>query len=433
MWGLIDCDNFFCSCERVWRPDLNGKPVVVLSNNDGCVVARSREAKAIGIRMGLPYYQMLEQYSPDAVTAFSSNYTLYGDMSDRVMATVREEVPLMHQYSIDEAFFDLTGFEAKDYKEWGERLAQKVYKWTGIPVSMGIAPTKTLAKMAAKYAKKYPGYHKCCVIATEEQRIKALSMYDVGDVWGIGRRIAARLAPYGVYTAYDYTMKSRQWVKSRFHVPGERTWLELRAINAVPVDEMNGKKKQSIMTSRSFPQMLTSLEDLEMHVANYASRCALKLRRQKTVCKTIYVFIHSNPFRPDLPQYSPGISFELPTPSNSSITITETALRLLHTIFKPGIRYKRGGVMVSDISPEEGVIPSLFDPDIQKIVKYNAVSRAVDRINSKLGVDTLILASQLYTTFDHQTGKPVDFTHAIRRALLSPDYSTSIEAFIVNC
>ena len=429
MWGLVDCDNFFCSCERVFRPELNGKPVVVLSNNDGCVVARSREAKAMGIRMGIPYYQMLQQFPESGVTAFSSNYKLYGDMSARVMATLREEVPALHQYSIDEAFLDLHGMEKYNIKEWGENLAAKVKKWTGIPVTIGIAPSKTLAKMAGKYGKNYPGYNKCCVISTDEQREKALKLFPVEDVWGIGRRITRRLEIGGIRTAYEFTQKSRSWIKSRFHVPGERTWLELRGHDVIGVDEMEGKKKQTIITSRSFPGMITDIEDLRTHVANYAARCALKLRKQQSVCGMVTVFLQSNFFREDLPQYSNNGTFVFTTSTNTTPEIVSAAIRILDGVYKKGIHYKRAGVMVADISSACAVQPDLFEFDPVLSKKYRTISEAMDEINRTLGVDTVILASQQYKEKDEMTGKSVSFSHAIKRALLSPDYSTSFEAF----
>ena len=361
MWGLVDCDNFFCSCERVFRPELSSRPVVVLSNNDGCVVARSKEAKKLGVKMGLPYYQMLEQFPGVGITAFSSNYKLYADMSARVMATLREEVPGLHQYSIDEAFLDLHGMNAYDLKKWGENLATKVKKWTGIPVTIGIAPTKTLAKMAGRFGKNYPGYHKCCLIATDEQREKALRLFPTEDVWGIGRRIARRLGMSGVKTAYDFTQKSRSWVRSKFHVPGERTWLELRGNDVIAVDEMDGKKKQTIITSRSFPGMIADIDQLATHIANYAARCALKLRKQNSVCGMVTLFIQSNFFREDLPQYSNSASFVFTTPTNTTIEIVRMAREILPVIFKEGIHYKRAGVMVSDISSASAIQPDLFE------------------------------------------------------------------------
>lgn len=431
MWGLIDCDNFFCSCERVFRPELNRRPVVVLSNNDGCVVALSKEVKAMGIKLGLPYYQMLQQYPNSGITAFSSNYKLYGDMSARVMAVIREEVPRLYQYSIDEGFIDLHGMAEKDLKAFGEKLSKKVLKWTGIPITIGIAGTKTLAKVAARFGKNYPGYNKCCVISGEEQRIKALQLFEVEKVWGIGRRIARKLNSQGVKTAYDFTMKPRDWVKSRFHVPGERTWLELRGEDVLSIDEMDTKTKQSIVTSRSFPDMISDLQDLKVHIANYASRCASKLRRQQTVCGMVTVFIQSNFFREDLPQYSNSKSFIFNTPTNTTPEIVKTCEKLLEAIYRNGIHFKRGGVMVSEISSAKAVQPDLFEYNAELSKKYRTISEAIDEINEKLGADTVILVSQQYLKRD-ETGKSVKFSHAIKRALLSPDYSTSINAFTVK-
>lgn len=426
MWGLVDCDNFFCNCERVFRPDLNGKPLVVLSNNDGCCVAISKEAKRIGVKMGLPYYQMLEQFPDSGIIAFSSNYKLYADMSARVMATLREEVPLLHQYSIDECFLDLHGMNRFDLKEFGEKLTQKVLKWTGVPVTLGIAPTKTLAKVATRFGKSYPAYNKCCVISTEQQREKALRIFDVEDVWGIGRRIARQLKYAGVITAYDFTQRSRKWVKGRFHLPGERTWLELRGEDVIGVDEMDGRTKKSIMTSRSFPTMITDFNELMPHVANYASRCALKLRKQNTVCSMVTVFLQSNFFREDLSQYSNSGSFLFTTPTNSSIEIVGVAQNLLKTIYKPGIHYKRGGVMVSEISSANAIQPDLFEFDPLVDKKHRAICKTIDEINNRIGMDSIILASQWYC------GGAMRFSNAIKRSLLSPDYSTSFEAFVVK-
>ena len=431
MWGLVDCDNFFCSCERVFRPELNKKPVVVLSNNDGCVIALSKEVKAMGMKLGLPYYQMLEQYPNSGITAFSSNYKLYGDMSARVMAVVRESVPVLYQYSIDEGFMDLHGMGKTDLKEFGENLSKKVLKWTGIPVTIGIAPTKTLAKVAARFGKNYPGYHKCCLISSDEQRDKALRLFDVEDVWGIGRRIARKLHGIGVHTAYDFTQRSRTWIKAKFHVPGERTWLELRGFDVIGIDEMGAKTKQSIVTSRSFPEMISDMDELTSHVANYASRCAMKLRRQNTVCRMVTVFLQSNFFRDDLEQYSKSASFFFHTPTNTTPEIVEAALRTMEMVFREGIKYKRGGVMVSEISSAKAIQPDLFEFDASLSRKYRSISEAIDEINLRLGADTIMLASQQYSKRD-ESGKNVKFTHAIKRALLSTDYSTSIHAFTVR-
>lgn len=430
MWGLVDCDNFFCSCERVFRPDLNGRPVVVLSNNDGCVIARSKEAKAMGVDMCLPYYQMLEKFDRSGITAFSSNYTLYGDLSARVMAILSQDTPSVLQYSIDEAFIDLHGIDPSTLKEFGERLAAKIRRWTGVPVSIGIAPTKTLAKVAVLFAKRYPAYRKCCIIDSEARRFKALQLTDVSDVWGVGSRTARALRAEGVNSALDFAQCKSLWVRRRFHVTGERTWRELRGENAVSIDSLDVPHK-SILTSRSFPGMITSLEELTPHVANYAARCALKLRRQHSVCGMVTVFADSNRFREDLQQYRGSAYCRFSTPTSSTPEIVQTALNVLQRIYRPDISFKRAGVMVTDLSSDAAIQPDLFsyDPDLAR--KYRSLSEAIDEINNRLGADTVILASQQYRAKDSR-GKNVKFTSAIRRALKSPDYSTSIDAFRIH-
>lgn len=430
MWALVDCDNCFCSCERVFRPDLEHRPVVVLSNNDGCVVARSAEAKALGVRMGIPYFQMLEQFAGSGIVAFSSNYALYGDMSARVMSILRDVAPEMLQYSIDEAFLDLRGIPEEGLKEWGERLAAKVRRWTGMPVSIGMAPTKTLAKLASRFAKKYPGYKKCCLISGETARLKALSLTDASDVWGIGRRISRRLALEGIVSAADFAAKDRKWVRRIFHVTGERTWCELNGIEAVELSDFDVEKK-SIMTSRSFPDMLKDYDDVATHVANFAARCSAKLRRQGSVCSMLTVFVSSNFFREDLERYSNSGFVTFPTPVNSVTEIVEAALSVLRAIFRPGILYKKAGVMVSEFSDASVVQPDLFWFDAALSRRYRSLSEAIDEINLRLGSDTIVLASQQYSQKD-ENGKHMKFQGAIRRALKSPDYSTRPDSFRVK-
>lgn len=430
MIGLVDCDNFFCSCERVFRPDLARRPVVVLSNNDGCVVARSREVKDMGIPEGLPYYQLLEQYPDAGITAFSSNYTLYGDMSARVMDVLRSEAPEVVQYSIDEAFLLLDGLDPAGLKEWGERLCRKVRQWTGMPVSLGIAPSKTLAKMASKFAKKYPGYRSCCVIASEEQREAACRIFPIGDVWGIGRRMARALQPFGVTTAHGFADLPQEWVRRRFHVTGERTWRELRGDSVIDFDGLDGVERKSIVTSRSFPSILTSLDDLRPHVANYAARCAMKLRRQHSVCSLLTVFVQSNYFRDDLPQYSAGVSRSFLTPTATTCELVAAAEAALNEVYRRGVHYKRAGVMVAGIGPEAPMQPALFGYDPERSRKLRMASATLDALNRRLGADTVTVAAQQYTQRDAD-GRSVKFAGAIRRALKSPDYTTCLGAFTV--
>lgn len=431
MVGLIDCDNFFCSCERVFRPDLARTPLVVLSNNDGCVVARSKEVKAMGIPEGMPYYQLREQYPDSGIVAFSSNYALYGDLSARIVSILREEAPEVVQYSIDESFLDLSGMERFDYHNWGERLCQKILKYTGMPVSLGIAPTYTLAKMASKYAKKYPAFKKCSVIATEEQREKALRLFPIGDVWGIGRRIRRSLEQVGVNTAFDFASLPKEYVRRKYHVTGERTWKELHGIPCITIDGLDGVTKKSIVTSRSFPNMIRDLAYLRSHVANYAARCALKLRRQNSVCSLLTTFIQSNHFREDLTQYDNSATHSFLTPTNTTNEIVAMATAILDSIFRNGIYYKRAGIMVSGISSADSIQPDLFEYDPDQSRKLRALSSALDRINGKMGADTVMLGAQQYR-MRSPDGKSIKFVNAIRRDMKSPDYTTSLGSFVVN-
>lgn len=244
MFALVDCNNFYCSCERVFNPALRTSPVVVLSNNDGCIIARSNEAKAMGIAMGTPFYQVKDMLERNKVAVFSSNYTLYGDMSRRVMMLLSEFAPDVSQYSIDEAFVDLSGFGSGDMlREYGMNIVRAIGKGTGIPVTMGIAPTRTLAKVASKYGKRFKGYHGVCLIDTDDKRIKALQGLDVADVWGIGRRSVSKLNYYGVHTAYDLVQRSESWVRKMLTISGVRTWRELHGESCIDIEELPQKKK----------------------------------------------------------------------------------------------------------------------------------------------------------------------------------------------
>ncbi|MDE6266400.1 MAG: Y-family DNA polymerase [Muribaculaceae bacterium] len=430
MVGLVDCDNFFCSCERVFRPDLARVPLVVLSNNDGCVVARSAEAKKMGVREGLPYYQLLEQFPDGKIVAFSSNYTLYGDLSARIMQILRDEAPDVIQYSIDEAFLVLDGVGEDGLKQWGERLCAKVLRYTGMPVSLGIAPSKTLAKVASRYAKKYPGYRKCCLMANETQRRKALESFPVEDVWGIGRRISASLQMQGVTTALQFASLPKDMVRKRYHVTGEQTWRELNGEDVIRLECMSDTKKKTIMTSRSFPGMLTEMADLGTHVANYAARCAVKLRRQQSVCEMVTVFIQSNHFREDLLQYDASASHTFATATATTGELVNASLRLLEKIYRQGIYYKRAGVMVSGVGSALALQPDLFEFNPAERAKQMNVCAALDSINGRMGADTVVLGAQQYRQ-KSADGKSVKFVNAIRRALKSPDYTTVLGSFEV--
>lgn len=378
MYGLVDCNNFYASCERVFNPSLNGKPVVVLSNNDGCVIARSNESKALGIKMGIPAYQIKDLVSSHGVAVFSSNYTLYGDMSGRVMSMLAELSPEIEVYSIDEAFVNLDGI--RDLESIGRKMVSGVTRGTGIPVSLGVAPTKTLAKIANKFAKKYPAYDQLCIIDSEEKRIKALQLTEIGDVWGIGRRQAAKLQKQGIKTAYDFTRFSGAWVRKNMTVVGERTWKELHGISCIDMENAPPAKKQ-ICTSRSFGKMLTDIDTISEAIASHASTCAKKLRKQQSYAASLMVFIHTNNFREDLPQYWKNTVIHLPVPTNDTQEIVHYALAGLRTIYLNGYQYKKAGVIITEIT--EGAQLGLFD--LVDRDKRERLMQAVDKINGEHG------------------------------------------------
>ena len=422
MYGIIDCDNCYVSCERVFRPDLKDKPVVVLSNNDGCVVARSNEAKKMGIKAGTPYFQLAEQFPNQKIVVFSSNYELYGELTSRVVSIIRKEAPAYFRYSIDECFVYLDGMEKIDLKAWGEELHKKIKRNVGMPVSIGLAPNKTLAKMASHFAKKYQGYRHCCMIDSDEKRIKALKLYPIDEVWGIGRRYAARLEALGVKTAYDFAEHNQTWVKATFNnIVIERTWRELDGEDCVPNEEM--AKKKSICTSRSFNGMITDLDGLRTHVSNYAARCAEKLRQQGTVASIVGVFLNTNAFREDLPQYWNFQEMRLLTPSSSTVTIVKAANEVLQKLYRQGYHYKKAGVIVMGIGPNSPIQQDLFDMNAEQFEKMKRLDAVIDRINKVNGTETIVLGSQQYTQKDGK-GKANVFANAIKHDFKSKNPTT---------
>ena len=422
MYGIIDCDNCYVSCERVFRPDLNGKPVVVLSNNDGCIVARSNEAKKLGIKAGLPYFQLQQQFPDQKIAVFSSNYELYGELTARVVTIIRQEAPQYFRYSIDECFVWLDGMEHVDLKLWGENLHRRIKRCVGVPVSVGLAPNKTLAKMASHFAKKHPGYRHCCLIDSDEKRIKALKLFPVEDVWGIGRRYAAKLDALGIHTAYEFASMSEASLNASFNnVVISRTWAELNGIDCVPNEAMAAKK--SICTSRSFNGMVSDLDTIKIHVANYAARCAEKLRQQDTVASIVGVFLNTNYFRDDLPQYWQFKEVSLPTPTNATTTIVKAAHGVLDDIFRQGYRYKKAGVIVMGIAPTSPIQLNLFDINAERFEKLKSLDKVIDRINKVNGTETVILAAQQYRQKDGQ-GKADVFANAIKHDFRSKNPTT---------
>ena len=422
MYGIIDCDNCYVSCERVFRPDLKDKPVVVLSNNDGCVVARSNEAKKMGIKAGTPYFQLAEQFPNQKIVVFSSNYELYGELTSRVVSIIRKEAPAYFRYSIDECFVYLDGMEHLDLKAWGEDLHKIIKQSVGMPVSIGLAPNKTLAKMASHFAKKYQGYRHCCMIDSDEKRIKALKLYPIDEVWGIGRRYAARLEALGVKTAYDFAEHNQSWVRATFNnIVIERTWRELNGEDCVPNEEM--AKKKSICTSRSFNGMITDLDGLRTHVSNYAARCAEKLRQQGTVASIVGVFLNTNAFREDLPQYWNFQEMRLITPSSSTITIVKAANEVLQKLYRQGYHYKKAGVIVMGIGPNSPIQQDLFDTNAEQFEKMKRLDAVIDRINKVNGTETIVLGSQQYTQKNGK-GKANVFANAIKHDFKSKNPTT---------
>lgn len=415
MFALVDCNNFYASCERAFRPDLNGKPIVVLSNNDGCVIARSNEAKAIGIPMGAPAFKNEELFKKNDVKVFSANFPLYGDMSHRVMSILSEYTPEIEIYSIDEAFLKLNGLERIDFNEYFKEVRAKVLKWTGIPISIGVAKTKALSKVANKIAKKFSDRTGgVFIIDNDKKRNNALKWLDIDDVWGIGRRHAKRLKALKVNTAFDFTQLNDNYVKKHMTVVGLRLKRDLLGIPNLDIEEV--KDKQNIATTRSFERDYTELEELKERVASFAVVCAEKLRRQNSCCQAIMVFIHTNGFRSELPQYSKNIVIKLPFPSNSSIELTKFSHQALEKIFREGYHYKKAGVIVLDLVPDNPRQIALFENSNPKHVP---IMKVMDNINDKYGQHTLKLAAQ-----DPKR------LWKMRQEKLSPRYTTDLNDII---
>ena len=422
MYGIVDCDNCYVSCERVFRPDLNDKPVVVLSNNDGCVVARSNEAKLMGIKGGMPYYQLAEQFPNQDIAVFSSNYELYGELTGRVVEIIRKESPAYFRYSIDECFVYFNGIEQLDLKDWGEKLHKRIKRSVGMPTSIGIAPNKTLAKMAGHFAKKYQGYHHCCLIDNDEKRVKALKLFPISEVWGIGRRYASRLQAMGVQTAFDFAERNLSWVRATFkNIVVERTWHELNGEDCIPNEEL--AKKKSICISRSFNGMITDLDGLRTHVSNFAARCSEKLRQQGTVASIVGVFLHTNAFREDLPQYWNFQEMRLITPTNSSIAIVKAANNVLRKVYRQDYHYKKAGVIVMGIAPNAPIQQDFFDITAEQIEKLRRLDAVVDHLNKVNGTEFIVLGSQHYTSKGCE-GKAYSFANAIKHEFRSKNPTT---------
>ncbi len=415
MIALVDCNNFYASCERVFQPQLNNTPVVVLSNNDGCVIARSDESKALGIPMGAPFFKLKELVKQHQIKCFSSNFPLYGDMSSRVMQILSNFTPEIEIYSIDEAFLSLEGFKEEELEAYAAQMKKKVEQYTGIPISIGIAPTKALAKVANRIAKKFKERTKgVYLIDNEQKRIKALKWLKIEDVWGIGRQHSKRLQLKQVYTAWDFTELNDAWVRKELSVMGLRLKRELEGQQSLFLEQPQNKK--SIATTRSFKTNITDLETLEERVATFAVHCAEKLRKQKSCCSMISVFLRSNPFDKSQPYVFRNTTISLPYSSDSSILIASYAQKALRHIYKSGVPYKKAGVLVLDLQPNETQQLNLFC-DTQP--KHKDLMKVMDKMNNRYG-KALQLASQ------NLTGKWI-----MRQENLSQRYTTDINELIL--
>ena len=418
MIALVDCNSFFCSVEKVFHPGLEGRPVVVLSNNDGCIVALTPEAKALGLKRGTPIFKVRDIVFRHGVKVFSTNMTLYAAMSRRVTDILRESVAHVENYSIDESFCYLDGYERyHDLVDFMRKIADRVRLWTDIPVSVGIAPSKTLAKIGSKFAKKYPGYKSVCQIDTEAKRRKALELFDLADVWGIGKSTLEALNYYGVQTPLAFADKSESWVRSHFKLPGIRTWMELNGHPCIDTSEVI--RNQTVCVSRSFGEMVTNPAALREAVAHFASSAANKLRGQQAVTKSVSVFIGSNPFREDLPQYHNGATFPLRVATADTLEIVKVALGLLDVIYRPHISYKRAGVVLGEIHPVSPVELDLFDT-IGNRRERAELMQAVDALNQRYGPKTVRLGVESFDRRDWQ----VKCDHR------SPNYLTDIKEIL---
>jgi DNA polymerase V len=398
MFALVDCDNFYASCERVFDATIRNRPVVVLSNNDGCVIARSNEAKALGFKMGDPYFKVREQIERHRVAVFSSNYTLYGDMSSRVMETLRLFSPKVEEYSIDEAFLDFADLPAAGHAAHAAELRRTVGRWTGIPVSVGIGPTKTLAKVANRIAKKRVGTGGVFAITTDAERIAAIEGFPIGEVWGIGRRWAASLARHGIEDARQFADLPDDWIRRKMNVVGLRTAWELRGESCIPL-ELAPPPRQSITVSRSFGRRLSSCEEIREPLIAYVSRAGEKLRQAKMVAGHLLVFLHNSPHARDQPFYGPSLARRLPHQTSDTAELIRHACPLLARIHRPGLAYVKCGVILAELSPEGQAQAGLFDrPDTAK----KATAQIPAKIYAKGGAPASCLLKPLRRAFESE-------------------------------
>lgn len=387
--ALVDCNNFYASCERVFNPKLWGKPIVVLSNNDGMIIARSNEAKELGIKMGEPLFKAQEIIKKHNVHVFSSNYTLYGDMSHRVMTTLEHFSPDVEIYSIDEAFINLEGFSHKDLTDYCRLIRNTVRKWTGIPVSIGIAETKTLAKLANRFAKKVPSNKGVLNIYGLENKDYYLKNTEVADIWGVGRQYTKLLNLQNIFTAYDLANANEKWIKKKMTVMGLRTALELKGIPCIEYEYFPPAKK-AIVSSRSFGQTVQDIASVKEAIAFFVTRASEKMRAQKSSANLLSVFLRTNPFKKEA-QYHNGVLIQLPVPTDSTSELIFYAMKGVEQIFRIGYKYYKVGVMLSGLVPTNRSQSSIFDTEDR--MKMAKITEVVDEVNKKMGSNTLFYAA----------------------------------------
>lgn len=389
VFALVDCNNFYASCERVFNPRLEGQPVVVLSNNDGCVVARSNEAKALGIGMGVPEFQIRPLLRVHQVQVFSSNYALYGDMSQRVMETLEQFCPDLEIYSIDEAFLSLSGFTSRNLTDYGRMIRATVKRWTGIPVSVGIAETKTLAKVANRIAKRTPDTGGVFDLLACPRRDALLGRVPVEEVWGIGSNHARFLHRHGITTALQLRHANDQFIRKQMGVVGLRLVMELRGASCLELEQCPAPK-QGITCSRAFGQSVTTLGEMEEAMSSYVERAAEKLRTERLAVTTMTVFLKTNEFE-DTPQYSNALTVRLSVATDTTHELIRAALQGIRSIYRDGYQYKKAGVMLTGLVSGNQIQADLFDS--QNRTRSKRLMAALDTINERWGIDTLQYAS----------------------------------------
>ncbi|ARS35319.1 Y-family DNA polymerase [Pontibacter actiniarum] len=429
-FALVDCNSFYVSCHRVFQPELNGRPVVVLSNNDGCVIARSDEAKALGIKMGTPYFQMKEVAGQEQVKVFSSNYELYGDMSRRVVSTLAQFTPHLEIYSIDECFLDLSHLAPEEVKAYGKKVRETVRQWTGIPVSVGAACTKTLAKVANRLAKKQTGKEAGVLVLANQQEVEqALRQTEIGDVWGIGRQHAKRLRQMEVHTAWGLRNLPEGWVRKNMAVTGLRTLLELRGEPCQDL-ELASPARKNICTSRSFGRPVAELGHVKEALSTHTVRCATKLRGQGSCASSLTVFLMTNRFAVTEHDYYSSRTIQLARPTSSELELLRHANALLEDIFRAGRRYVKVGIMLHELIPASEVQLDLFTARNEE--KQGKLMATLDSLRQRFGHHALKYGVQGARnegdTFENEAEKP---PWMLKREFASPCYTTNIREVLV--